>query len=54
MPWVDGHRITTIDADTMSIGNTITIPERVFNLAYDKKNESVYVDCPYRCNNETY
>lgn len=34
---VDGHRITTIDADTMSIGNTITIPERVFNLAYDKK-----------------
>ena len=34
---IDGHRITTIDADTMSIGNTITIPERVFNLAYDKK-----------------
>ena len=34
---VDGHRITTIDADTMSIGNSITISERVFNLAYDKK-----------------
>ncbi len=34
---IDGHRITTIDADTMSIGDTITIPERVFNLAYDKK-----------------
>ena len=38
---IDGHRITTIDADTMSIGNTITIPERVFNLAYDKKTNQL-------------
>lgn len=36
---VDGHRITTIDADSMVIDNTITIPERVFNLAYDKKTK---------------
>ncbi|WP_456155352.1 hypothetical protein [Veillonella sp.] len=35
---VDGHRITTIDADTMTIGDTITIPERVFNLGYDTKD----------------
>lgn len=34
---VDGHRITTIDADTMIIKGSITIPERVFNLAYDRQ-----------------
>ena len=36
---VDGHRITTINADTMSIEDTITISDRVFNLAYDQKNK---------------
>ena len=36
---VDGHRITTIDADSMTIGKTITIPERVFNLGYDVKKK---------------
>ena len=36
---VNGHRITTIEADTMTIGETITIPERVFNLGYDIKKK---------------